>query len=78
MNQAILFNDDLSFDEERHAWVFSGLLEGNLLKIIIDEKYHSRISPIEDSIRFDWESKVEDWLKHYEPVGNEILLNLDD
>lgn len=78
MNQAILFNDDLVFDEGRNAWVFSGLLEGNLLQIVIEEKYHSRITPVEDSIRFDWESKVEDWLKQYEPVGNEIVLSLND
>lgn len=77
MNQALLFNDDLKFDDERHAWVFTILLEGNALKVVIEEKFHSRISPVEDSIKFDWESKVEDWLEKFEPVGNEILLNLE-
>ena len=76
MNQAILFNDDLMFDQDRHAWVFTGLVSGSTIKIVIDEKYHPKERHVEDSIKFDWEAAAEDWLEKFEPVGSEILLEL--
>lgn len=76
MNQAILFNDDLYFDQQRHAWIFTCLFSGSLLKVVIDEKYHPQESLIDNSIKFDWENAVENWLEQYEPVGNELLLEL--
>ena len=76
MNQSIIFNNDISFDEERHAWTFTGLLGGDLITVVIDEKYHSRALPVTDEKKFDWEILVETWLEEFEPVGNEILLRL--
>ncbi|WP_440877416.1 hypothetical protein [Thalassotalea sp. PLHSN55] len=76
MNQAIIFNDDLAFDNERHAWIFTGMLSGSVIKIVIDEKYHPKESHVDDTVKFDWEAAAEDWLAKYEPVGSEILLEL--
>ncbi len=76
MNQAVLFNDDLIFDEDRHAWIFTCLCSGSMIKVVIDERFHPQASHVEDSIKFDWENAVEDWLEQYEPVGSEILLEL--
>lgn len=78
MNQSLLFNDDLEFDDERHAWSFSCLIEGNLHKVVIDEQYHSRVLPVTEQIKFEWEERVENWLKNYEPVGIEIVLELNN
>jgi len=67
MNQSILFNDDLTFNEKVNAWHFTGLLNGELITVQIDEKCHHRTKQVTDSIKFDWEDAVEIWLEDNEP-----------
>lgn len=75
MNQAILFNDDIHFDPKRKCWVFTGLLNGERLTVIIDQKNHGKELFISDCVKFDWEEAVEIWLEKYEPdQNNEIYL----
>lgn len=74
MNQSILFNDDHHFDEVLNSWVFSGIIAGEIIKIVIDSEL-SKDQIITDEIKFDWESIVEDWLDENEPENQIITIN---
>lgn len=67
MNQQILFNDDIAFDNKQQVWVFTGLLAGERITITIES-----VDPLElnDALRFDFESQVEEWLEDNEPPIN--------
>lgn len=62
MNQAILFNDDLTLVEVG-IWQLSGFYQGQLLQFRI----HSAKTEVSTSTKFDWEADIEDWLEHNEP-----------
>lgn len=71
MNQAILFNDDHKYDTEKDCWVFTGLLSGQLITIYLS----SKTAELNQSNKFEWEERVEDWLEDNEPDQlNEIHL----
>jgi len=73
MNQAILFNDDFCFCNNKKVWSFTGLLSGELVRIYIkgvDEK-----TIITQSQKFDWEMMVEEWLEDHEPDNQIISLD---
>ena len=67
MNQQILFNDDMVFDREQQAWVFTGLLSGERITIIIEVE---EPLPLNEELRFDFEYLVEEWLEDNEPSMN--------
>jgi len=67
MNQQIIFNDDISFDESQQGWVFTGLLSGERLTIIIKSKQNTILT---DELKFDFEESVEEWLEEHEPPTN--------
>ncbi|NQY64640.1 MAG: hypothetical protein HRT38_13070 [Alteromonadaceae bacterium] len=78
MNQSILFNDDIYFDEKKSAWFFTGFLDGAPVTVQIKEKYHQRGLVITDSVKFDWEDVVENWLEDHEPNEDRVIvLNFD-
>jgi len=70
MNQAIILNDDYTFNHKAQYWQCTGMLSGEKLNIII----MSSVQPNEltQSIKFDWECVIEDWLVDNEPEGNQI------
>jgi len=77
VNQAILFNDDIHFNETHNAWSFTGLMAGQKVTVFIKESYPDKNMQITDCIRFDWEEAVEIWLEQHEPDhNNEIYLKL--
>ncbi|GLX80550.1 hypothetical protein [Thalassotalea eurytherma] len=67
MNQAILLNDDLSYDGK--YWRLSGLLSGQRIDIVVTTKQ----SAYSDALKFDIEMAVEDWLEDNEPDNNSII-----
>lgn len=71
MNQAILFNDDLSLVEPG-VWQLSGFYQGELLTFHI----HSTVTKITDDIKFDWEADIEDWLDANEPEQSPVVITL--
>lgn len=71
MNQAILFNDDLSLVEPG-VWQLSGFYQGELLTFQI----HSTVTKITDDIKFDWEADIEDWLDANEPEQSPVVITL--
>jgi hypothetical protein len=70
MNQAILFNDDFSFCNNKKAWSFTGQLSGELVRIYI--KGVDEYTIITQPQKFDWEMMVEEWLEGNEP-DNQII-----
>lgn len=74
MNQSILFNDDIHFDHENNQWTFSGLIAGELIKIIVSSDQQPFTESLPDNIKLDWESDVEDWLEDNEPEQGTIRL----
>lgn len=72
MNQAILLNDDLTFDGQ--DWQLTGLYSGQLLNIRIKTTQQT----YSESLKFDIEIAIEDWLEDNEPESSsEIVITLD-
>ena len=67
MNQQIIFNDDMTFDHEIGQCCFTGLIAGERVTILI-----KAIDVIEltNSLKFDFECQVEEWLEDNEPPTN--------
>lgn len=75
MNQAILLNSDLTFDESRSLWTISGFYQSQGIVIYISEAKLARNTYISSELLFDLEADIEDWLELNEPdENNEIWL----
>jgi hypothetical protein len=78
MNQAILLNDDIHYDAIKKAWYLTGQVNGEIVTVIIAERYLPATSIITSSLIFDIEDQVEQWLTINDADNNqEILLELD-
>jgi hypothetical protein len=64
MNQQIIFNDDICFDENLQGWRFSGLLSGERISILIKSNNYADLT---DGLKFELEEIVEEWLENNEP-----------
>jgi hypothetical protein len=72
MNQQIIFNDDISFDNSEKGWVFTGLLSGERISILIKCKKRDELT---DELKFNLEEIIEEWLEDNEPLsGSRIEL----
>jgi hypothetical protein len=67
MNQQIIFNDDMTFDHEKGQCCFTGLIAGERVTISIKTKNSIELS---ESLKFDFECQVEEWLEDNEPPMN--------
>lgn len=76
MNQAVLFNDDLIFDEQQDAWRFTALLSGQSITIYFHSLQLKLLGEIDQCTKFDLEEIVELWLDKNEPEGNKIHINM--
>ncbi|MGB0937878.1 MAG: hypothetical protein ACPGTQ_10500 [Colwellia sp.] len=76
MNQAILFNDDLIFDEEKSAWRMTGLLSGQIISIYFHSFVLSKMESIDTCTKFDLEEAFEMWLEENEPEGDSIHIEM--
>ncbi|TYK65823.1 hypothetical protein [Colwellia echini] len=76
MNQAILFNDDLTFDNEQDAWCFTALVSGQSIIVYFHSMQLKQLSEISSCTKFDLEEVVELWLEKNEPEGNEIHIEM--
>lgn len=72
MNQQILFNDDITFDDNNLEYMFTGLFSGERVTIRIKTENPLMLN---DALKFDFECQVEEWLEENEPSDNgEITL----
>jgi len=60
MNQQIIFNDDICFDDSRQGWVFTGLLSGERINILVQSNKHTELN---NELKFDLEELIEEWLE---------------
>ena len=76
MNQAILFNDDLTFNGEQDTWSFTALLSGLSITVYFHSMQLKRLETIDTYTKFDLEEIVELWLEKNEPEGNTIHIEM--
>ncbi|MBU2870998.1 hypothetical protein [Colwellia sp. E2M01] len=76
MNQAILFNDDLTFDSEQDAWCFTALLSGQAITVYFHSIELKQLHEISSCTKFDLEEIVELWLEKNEPEGDTIHIEM--
>ena len=76
MNQALLFNNDLTFDKQHDAWRFTGLFSGQFITIYFHSMQLKQLGRIDNCTRFDLEEVVELWLEKNEPEGDTIHINM--
>lgn len=76
MNQAILFNDDLTFDEKEDAWRFTALLSGQTVTVYFHSLQLKLLGEIDTCTKFDLEELVELWLEKHEPEGSAIHIQM--
>ena len=65
MNQSLIINDDAHFDETYKAWSFTALLGGQRLTVIMSKATDPELT-IDQSLKFDWESCLEEWIEEHE------------
>ena len=76
MNQAILFNDDFSFDKQQSVWSFTALLSGQVVTIYVHSTKLKQLKCIDNETKFDIEEIVEQWLENNEYEKDEIHINM--
>jgi hypothetical protein len=76
MNQALLFNDDLEFDQQQDAWRFTALLSGQRITIYFHSMQLKQLGEIDSCTKFDLEEIVELWLEKNEPEEEVIHINM--
>lgn len=76
MNQAILFNDDLSFDKKHDAWCFTALISAQAITVYVHSTQLKRLEEIDSCTKFDLEELVELWLEKNEPEGSTIHIQM--
>lgn len=76
MNQAIIFNDDLVFDDKEGAWCFTAQMAGQILTIYFHSMQLKQLENIDNCTKFDLEEVVELWLENNELEGSVININM--
>lgn len=73
MNQALLLNSDLAFNEELDAWQLTGFYQSRGLTIFISSVKLARDIEITSDLLLDLEADIEDWLEDNEPDDNDQI-----
>ena len=76
MNQSILFNDDLKFNDNEDAWSFTAQLSGETITIYFHSMQLKQLGEIDSCTKFDLEEVAELWLEKNELEGNVIHIEM--
>lgn len=76
MNQSLLFNDDIEFDQQHDAWRCSALSSGQRITIYFHSMQLKQLDSIDSCTKYDLEEIVELWLEQNEPEGEVIHINM--
>lgn len=76
MNQAILFNDDLFFDDAQDAWRITAQVSGQLMTIYFHSEQLKQLGSLDNCTKFDLEEIAELWIEKKEPEGDEIHIQM--
>ena len=72
MNQALLFNDDLRFNDQEQAWCLTAQLSAQTITVYFHSMALKQLVAIDNSTKFDLEDSVELWLESHELEGHVI------
>jgi len=76
LNQAILFNDDLSFNIKEDAWCVTAQVSGQKVTIYFHSKALNKLSIIDNCTQYDLEEFAELWLEKNEVDGDSINISI--
>lgn len=76
MNQSVLFNDDLVFDNHHDAWRQTGLLAGERVTVYYHSFELKQLAHIDSCTKYDLEEITELWLEDNEPEAGEIHIQM--
>ncbi|WP_448567549.1 hypothetical protein [Thalassotalea ganghwensis] len=73
MNQSLIINDDVHYDNSFQAWCFTALLNGQLLTVVLSDQINPNLN-VDQSLKFDWEGRLEDWIEDNDIEQSTIYL----
>jgi hypothetical protein len=76
MNQALLFNDDLTFNNQENTWCLTAQLSGQVITVYFHSLALKKLTVIDNSTKFDLEDSVELWLEKHELEGDTIHIEM--
>ena len=76
MNQSIIFNNDLSFEETLKVWQMTGLISGQLVTVYFHSMELAQLSQIDNCTQYDLEEVTELWLEKNEPEDAQIHIHM--
>lgn len=76
MNQAVLFNDDLVFDDAQDAWRLTAQVSGQQMTIYFHSAQLKQLENVDSCTKFDLEEIAELWLERNEPEGSIIHIKM--
>lgn len=76
MNQSILFNDDLTFDQKNQCWRMSAIVSGQIITLYFHSLSLNRQIEIDTCTKYDLEEIAELWLDENEIEGDEIHIHM--
>lgn len=76
MNQSIIFNNDLKFDNELAVWHMSGLISGQLVTVYFHSMELAQLTQIDNCTQYDLEEVTELWLEKHEPENGQIHIHM--
>lgn len=76
MNQAIIFNDDLTFNDKEDAWSFTAQFAGEIIFIYFHSMQLKQLALIDNCTKYDLEEVAELWLEKNELEGNVIHIEM--
>lgn len=76
MNQAILFNDDITFNKKENAWCLTAQTSGQRLTIYFHSLELKQLTVIDSNTMFDLEEIAENWLSNNDLDDNVIHITM--
>lgn len=76
MNQSILFNDDLTFDQKNQCWRMSAIVSGQIITLYFHSLSLNRQIEIDTCTKYDLEEIAELWLDENEIESDEIHIHM--
>ena len=70
MNQSLLLNNDLAFNDALKAWQLTGFHQSQDIRIYISSNKLASDTSITNELLLDIEADIEDWLENNEPDEN--------
>jgi hypothetical protein len=76
LNQAILFNDDFSFNLKENTWCLTAQVSGQTVTIYFHSQELNKLESLDSCTKFDLEEVTELWLEKHEVEGSLIHIKI--